>query len=433
MTSVIETNPLFRTRAELEQLQVSKLQSMLVEIYGKNKFYTDKFDQAGFDPASFASIRDLSGIPFTEKSELVADQASNGFAANLTYPLSSYVRFHQTSGTTGEPLHVLDTDDSWNWWGRCWRRVFTGAELTADDRIFCTFSFGPFIGFWAAVEGARQLGCLLVPGGGRSSIGRLRLMLETQCTALCCTPSYALHLLKVAKENNFDITELKIRTLVLSGEPGANIPAIKKRINEGWSAQCHDHAGASEVGAFGFEPRSHPDGLSINETEFIAEVLDKSSHEPVADGEEGELVLTNLGRWGFPVIRYRTGDVVKYSRPVDDATDFLYLEGGIIGRADDMVTVRGVNIFPSAIDNLVREIVEIDEYRTTVHIKGEMSDLTIEIEVLAGVNADSVQSILLESISNKLGLRPVIEQVEHNVLPRFELKGRRFHVNIEAA
>jgi len=431
MASQLEDTMSFGSRQELEQLQAGKLQQMLAEIYGKNKFYTDKFDAAGFDPASFTSIEDLSRLPFTRKSELVADQARNGFAANLTYPLSEYVRFHQTSGTTGEPLHVLDTVASWDWWGRCWRAVLKGAGLSAGDRLFCAFSFGPFIGFWGSVEGARQLGVMLVPGGGRSSLDRLRLILETQCTALCCTPSYALHLLEVAKEHDFDISELKIRTLILAGEPGGNVPAIKKRIDEGWSAQCHDHAGASEVGAFGFEPKNHPNGLSVNEAEFIAEVLDKTSQQPVADGEEGELVITNLGRWCFPVIRYRTGDVVKYSQPAEDGGEFLYLQGGIIGRADDMVTVRGVNIFPSAIDNLVREIAEVEEYRSTIQLKGEMGELTIEIEVVATADAGEVQTRLLQSVSNKLGLRPGIKLVEHNVLPRFELKGRRFFVNTE--
>jgi phenylacetate-CoA ligase len=431
MASQINGELEFSSRRELENSQVGKFQNMLAEIYGKNKFYTDKFDAAGFEPKSFNSIEDLNRIPFTRKSELGVDQDNNGFAANMTYPMDVYVRLHQTSGTTGQPLRVLDTVDSWRWWGRCWRQVFVGAGLSSEDRIFCAFSFGPFIGFWGAVEGASQLGALLVPGGGRSSIDRLKLMLDTQCTALCCTPSYAMHLLEVAKQHDFDIDKLKIKTLVLAGEPGANVPAIKKRINEGWSAQCHDHAGASEVGAFGFEPKSHPNGLSIIESEFIAEVLNKDTQQPVADGEEGELVLTNLGRWGFPVIRYRTGDVVKYSQPSEDTSEYLYFEGGIIGRADDMVTVRGVNIFPSAVDNLAREVAEIDEYRATVDIKGQMGELTIEIEVIAGTDTVEIQKQLSQSVSNKIGLRPTVLIVERNVLPRFELKGKRFHVNVE--
>jgi len=159
-TEVEETA--FGSRAELEGLQEEKLRRMLTEIYGRNRFYTKKFDDAGLDPASIHSVRDLSRLPFTRKDELVADQSANGFVANLTYPVHRYIRFHQTSGTTGEPLHVMDTHDSWDWWGRCWNAVFRAAGMTAEDRIFCAFSFGPFIGFWAAVEGARQLGALLV-------------------------------------------------------------------------------------------------------------------------------------------------------------------------------------------------------------------------------------------------------------------------------
>ena len=416
------------SRAALEDLQLTKLQRAFDEIYRRNRFYTKKFDDAGIRPDSIESMDDISLLPFTEKSELVADQANDQFAANLTYPLSRYTRFHQTSGTKGEPLRVLDTPESWDWWGLCWKQVFSSSGVRAADRIFCAFSFGPFIGFWAAVEGARQHGALLIPAGGRSSLERLKLMKETESTVLCCTPSYALHLLKVAFENSFDVDELKIHTAILSGEPGANVPAIKKRIEEGWSAKCHDHSGASEVGAYGFEARARPNGLFVNETEFIAEVLDAAGGQ-VNSGEVGELVLTNLGRWGFPVIRYKTGDIVRYSRPSAATRHLLYLDGGIIGRVDDMVTVRGVNIYPSAIDNLIRSLDEIDEYRTTISTRGEMSELDVEIEVRPDADQVSAQAALVELITDKLGLRPSIKVVAHKTLPRFEMKGKRFFVN----
>ena len=163
-------------REQLAELQTQKLQAMLAEIYGKNEFYTVKLGRAGFKPGDLKSLDDLQHLPLTTKTELVEDQAAEGFAANLTYPYSAYTRFHQTSGTTGKPLRVFDTAESWDWWGRCWGHVFSGAGLTAEDRIFCAFSFGPFIGFWAAVEGARHLGAMLVPGGGRSALERLPLM-----------------------------------------------------------------------------------------------------------------------------------------------------------------------------------------------------------------------------------------------------------------
>ena len=415
------------SRAALEELQLAKLQRTLTEIYRRNRFYTGKLDEAGIGPGSIQSLDDLSRLPLTEKSELVADQDDGRFAANMTYPLNRYVRFHQTSGTMGEPLRVLDTAESWDWWGRCWKQVFSAAAVGPDDRIFCAFSFGPFIGFWAAVEGARQLGALLVPGGGRSSLDRLKLMRETGCTVLCCTPSYALHLLDVAAENDFDMGDLNIHTTIHAGEPGANIPAVKRRIEAGWSARCRDHSGASEVGAYGFETETGPNGLLVNETEFIAEVLDAGGAR-VNPGEEGELVLTNLGRWGFPVIRYRTGDAVRYADPQPSTHHLLFLDGGIIGRVDDLVTVRGVNIYPGAIDNLVRSVDGIEEYRTTVSTRGEMGELSMEIEVRSGMDRNSTRSALAGLITDKLGLQPDIAVVEAETLPRFEMKGKRFFV-----
>ena len=415
------------SRAAVEELQLAKLQHTLAEIYGKNRFYTNKLDEAGIDPGSMQSPEDISRLPLTDKSELIADQETGNFAPNLTYPLDRYVRFHQTSGTKGEPLRVLDTPESWNWWGRCWKQVFSAAGVGPDDRIFCAFSFGPFIGFWAAVEGARQLGALLVPGGGRSSLDRLKLMRETGCTVLCCTPSYALHLLDVAAENGFDLGELAIHTTIHAGEPGANIPAVKQRIETGWSARCRDHSGASEVGAYGFETETQRNGLLVNETEFIAEVLDTEGKQ-VNPGEEAELVLTNLGRWGFPVIRYRTGDIVRYAEPQAGTHHLLFLEGGIIGRMDDMVMVRGVNIYPSAIDNLVRSVDGIEEYRTTVCTRGEMSELSVEIEIMSGAARSSTKAALAEMITGKLGLQAEITVVEPASLPRFEMKGKRFFI-----
>lgn len=416
-------------REQLRQLQVQKLQTMLAEIYGKNEFYTIKLGRTGFRPGDLKSLNDLEKLPLTTKTELVEDQAANGFAANLTYPVSAYVRFHQTSGTTGKPLRVFDTAESWKWWGRCWGHVLTGAGVTAKDRFFCAFSFGPFIGFWSAVEGSRHIGAMFIPGGGRSSLERLQLMCETGSTVLCCTPTYALHLLEVARENNFDMSDLKIHVTVHAGEPGANVPATKQRIEEGWSAKCYDHAGASEIGAYSFECQAQPNGIHVIESEFIVEVLNPATGQSVAAGEKGELIITNLGRWGFPVIRYRTDDVVVANEEqCECGRTFLRLEGGIIGRADDMVTVRGVNVFPSALENLVRNYEEVDEFRVTVSKRGEMDELTIEVELAEGADSESISKAILQSIHSSLGLRPTVKTVPRATLPRFELKARRFHI-----
>lgn len=416
------------SRDELSKIQLDKLQLMLNEIYGQNHFYTDKLNAAGIRPGDINQLNDLKDLPFTSKSELSADQERDGFAANLTYPMERYTRFHQTSGTTGKPLHVFDTNGSWNWWGSCWAQVLTGAGVTAEDRLFCAFSFGPFIGFWASVEGAKQDGALMIPGGGRSSIDRLHLMRDTQSTVLCCTPTYALHLLEVAREHDFDLADLKIHTTIHAGEPGANIPATKERIESGWSSLCYDHAGASEIGAFGYESQNNRNHLSIIETEFIAEIIDPVSGEQAKEGATGELVLTNLGRWGFPVIRYRTGDAVTVPPLTSTDRGLLSFNGGIIGRSDDMVIVRGVNIFPSAIDNFIRRYPEIDEYRVNVDKTGNLDELKIEIELAEAGDAKSVQSALLRTIANELGIRPGLNTVSRGTLPRSEGKANRFHI-----
>jgi len=255
------------------------------------------------------------------------------------------------------------------------------------------------------------------------------LLRDTKSTVICCTPTYALRLLEVARENNFDVHDLRIHATVHAGEPGANVPATKQRIEEGWSAKCYDHAGASEIGPHSFECQAQPDGIHVIESEFIVEVLDPATGQRTPTGERGELVITNLGRWGFPVIRYRTGDVVIVNEePCECGRTFLRLENGIIGRADDMVTVRGVNVFPSAIENLVRHYVEVVEFRVTVGKRRELDELTIEIELNEGADGDVISKAIGQSIQGALGLRPIVKAVTSNTLPRFKLKAKRFHV-----
>ena len=422
----VETMP----RKALEALQIEKLCSMLEQIYGRNRFYTDKLDAAGIHPDSIQTLDDLRRLPLTEKSELVQAQSDAlPFGSNTTFEESAYSRFHQTSGTTGTPLRVLDTPESWDWWGRCWGHVLAGAGLTENDRMFVPFSFGPFIGFWAAVEGAQKINALMIPGGGRDSLQRLHLMKELGATAMCCTPTYALRLAEVAQESSFDLSEIPLRTLIHAGEPGANVPATKARIESVWNAKCYDHAGASEIGAHSFECELQPNGTHVTESEFIVEVLNPETLEPVPAGEQGELIITNLGRIGYPVIRYRSGDlVVLNQQKCTCGRSFARFEGGVIGRADDMVVVRGVNIFPSAVENLVRQCESVEEFRITVTTDREMGNLAIELELSKNTNPESARKTVDQTIQNGLSLRPEITLVPSGSLPRFEMKAKRFHL-----
>jgi phenylacetate-CoA ligase len=324
-------------------------------------------------------------------------------------------------------LRVVDTAESLEWWGTCWGYVLKGAGVTPADRVFLPFSFGPFIGFWAAVEGARQLGAMMIPGGGWDSLQRLEMMRDLGATVVCCTPTYALRLAEVAAKEKFDLRWIPVRALIHAGEPGANIAQTKARIEAAWGAKCFDHAGASEVGAHSFECELQPGGIHVIESEFIAEVLDPQSGEEVLDGEAGELVMTNLGRPGFPVIRYRTGDLVRLNlSPCGCGRTFARFDGGLLGRSDDMVTIRGVNVYPTAIENVIRQFATVNEFQVTVKIVNEMHDLEVQIEVVSGNDPEHVRTRVEQAIYHALSLRPTVTVADPGTLAHFEMKARRF-------
>ena len=415
----LETLP----RADLRDHQWRRFTAMATELLargGGNPFVRRKCRQAGVDAAEdLKGWEDFARLPLMRKAELVEDQAASPpFGTNLTYPVERYVRVHQTSGTSGVPIRWLDTQESWDWWIRCWGFVLRGAGLTPADRIFFPFSFGLFIGFWAGFEGARAMGALAIPGGGQDSATRLAWMESLGATALVCTPSYALHLVEVAQQRGFDLSKLMVNTTVHAGEPGAGIPAVRARIEETWGARAFDHAGMTEMGAYGYECTEQA-GLHVNEAEFIAEVLDPASGRPAA---EGELVLTNLGRVGSPLIRYRTGDRV---RVIDGGCGcgrtFLTLGGGILGRLDDMLIVRGVNVFPAAIESIVRRFPAIDEFQIEVFREGELDEVRLLVELADAGGVPTVQ----EALRAGLGLRLEVVAVPPRSLPRYELKARR--------
>ncbi len=421
----LETLPAARLRAR----QWERLTRVLEEAWAGNRFYRTKWRAAGLaDLRDLGRWEDFTRLPLTTKTELVEDQTAHPpFGTNLTYPLERYIRVHQTSGTTGQPLRWLDTEESWAWWGRCWAFVFRGAGLSAQDRIFFPFSFGLFVGFWSAFEGARQLGALAIPGGGQDSATRLHWMRELGATAFVSTPSYALHLAEVARNQGIDPAALGVRTTVHAGEPGAGIPAVRRRLEEAWGARAYDHAGMTEVGAWGFECLAQA-GLHVNEAEFIAEVLDPETGRPVPAGEVGELVLTNLGRPGSPVFRYRSGDRVRWSaEPCPCGRGFGRLPGGILGRMDDMLIIRGVNVFPSAIEGIVRQFDAVDEFLIEVYKRAEMDEVRLLLEI-DGSAPEAVRRTVEgvgEAIKRDLGIRVEAVAVPAKSLPRYELKARR--------
>lgn len=411
---------------KLRAWQLTRLNEQFAEILPENPFYREKLS---VDSLQLSSLDELSQLPFTTKEELVASAQGSPTKISLhhTYPETDYSRLHRTSGTTGEPMMVLDTERDWQHWSWTWQHVLEAAEITTADRVFLAFSFGPFIGFWSAHQACVDRGATVIPGGGLSSLARLEFMKQSRATVMFCTPSYALHLSEVASESGFNLQDLSIRCVVVAGEAGGSVPAVRARIERDWQSTVIDHSGATEIGPWGF---GWPDrlGLHIIEPSFIAELLPlESSPEGQTSADEEplrELVLTSLGRFGAPVLRYRTGDAVLAERPSEGPCKFLWLPKGVVGRTDNMVTIRGVNVFPSSIDAIVRDFADVQEYRVLITNQGQLDQIQIEAETTAVTQAE-----LTRAFNVRLGLRIPVSIVEPGCLPRSEGKSRRWNDN----
>ncbi|HEY1379609.1 MAG TPA: AMP-binding protein [Gemmataceae bacterium] len=417
---------------DLATLQADRLRALFAALPG-DPFYARKFAGISLSPLTTDPLRGypdspLTALPFTTKAELIADQQTHPpYGTVLTYPLDSYNRLHQTSGTTtGRPLCWLDTPESWQWVLDLWRQKFELMRFRPDDRLFFPFSFGPFLGFWGAFGAASQCGYLTLPGGGMSSAARLRFMLAHSATVVFCTPSYALHLAEVAGVEGIDLAASPVRMLVAAGEPGASIPATRERIEAAWGARLFDHYGLTEVGPTAVECLENPGGMHVMARDYVAEVIDPATGEPVTPGTPGELVVTNLGRVGSPLVRYRTGDIVRLDpEPCPCGRPWPRLAGGVLGRTDDMIHLRGNNLYPAALEAVVRRFPEVAEYRVTIDRTGPLAAVRIELEPAPAATGNHVADRVSRAIRDELFFRADVAEVAPGTLPRFELKAKR--------
>jgi phenylacetate-CoA ligase len=415
--------------------QLASLRRLLAEIAPTNRFYGPILRETGLD-RGVADLEEFAvRMPLTTKAAIVADQHQHPpYGTNLTYPLERYSRFNQTSATTGVPLRWLDTRESWQWMLDNWKQVFEAAGVDARDCVYLAFSFGPFLGFWTAMEAAAQLGCLSIPGGGLSSAARLEAMRANRATILCCTPTYALRLAEVAAEEKIDLAEFHVRKIIVAGEPGGSVPAIRQAIQSRWTtAAVFDHHGMTEVGPVSYQCPERPGTLMVMESSYLAEIIDPETGRAVEPGQVGELVLTTLGRIGSPLLRYRTGDLV--CEDLEIAARFgrheLALAGGILGRVDDMLVVRGVNVYPAAVEEVVRSCAGVAEFRCHVSRRRAMTELQIEIEPLPGVDGPAAAHELERRIQSRFSLRAEVRLCPPAALPRFEMKARRWVLTCE--
>ncbi len=404
---------------------MNRFRELLAEVLPRNRFYARKFGQ--LRPADFQTPADLARLPFTTKAELIADQREHPPYGNiLTYPLERYSRLHQTSGTTsGKALCWLDTPESWSNLLRCWQDSFPYMGLTSRDRFFFPFSFGPFIGFWSAFEAASHAGFLCIPGGGMTSTARLRMLMDHEATIVCCTPTYALHLAELAAKEGIDLAGSAVRAVIVAGEPGGSIPATRQRIESVWGARVFDHYGMTEIGPVAVEMVETPRSMALLSDHYIAEVIEPHGDKPVAQGDIGELVLTNLGRAGSPLIRYRTGDLVRLRFAHVGSVGRMIVEGGILGRTDDMIHLRGNNLYPAAVEAVVRRFPEVVEFRIVVDQRGPLPDLRLEIEPAPNANPTIVAEAVGRAVRDELLFRVEVVAVKPETLPRFEMKAKR--------
>jgi phenylacetate-CoA ligase len=413
----------------LETRQLAALNRLVAEIAPLNRFYRPKL-AAAEGLGGFSSLEAFrTRMPLTTKEELARDQIAHPpYGSTLTYPRATYTRFHQTSGTGGRPIVWLDDPASWQWVVDNWKVVWQKADAVPGDTAFFAFSFGPFLGFWAAFDSAIQCGLRAIPSGGMSSAERLRFLLAQRPRFLCCTPTYALRLAEVARHESLSLFGSGVQRILVAGEPGGSLPIIRSRIEKAWpGARVIDHHGMTEVGPVSYSVAEHPSHLCLLHESYLCEVVQPGTNTPVPPGSgRGELVLTTLGRAACPLLRYRTGDLVQPVALPHEPPEAFALAGGILGRVDDMVIVRGVNLYPSAVDAAVRAIPGIREYRVEIDSRGTLSQVALFFE--AEDPAQDSAAALAKHLHAIFQLRFDVQQVPDGTLPAFEMKARRWKI-----
>ena len=419
------------SREVLKNIQLTKLKALLNKVYQSNPFYIRKFKEHGVTPEDIKTMGDIVKLPFTSKIEFQEDQEKDPiFGTNLTEPFENYARYHQTTGTTGKPLKWLDTKESWEWSAGCSAMSLWAAGVRPSDIVFFPFGFGPHPAYWGLFEGSLKIGAMVIPGGGWDTSQRLECILGNQVTVICCTPTYALRLAEVAQEKDIDLRNSAVRIIVDGGEPGALIPSVKKKIETLWNAKFFDYVGSTEVRAHSFQCNMQESAVHIIESEFIPEVIDPDTCAHVEEGEMGELVLTNLGRSCSPAIRFRTNDMVKFKKgQCPCGRTFRMFDGGILGRKDDMIIIRGINVFPAMVGNIVQKYLSVgDEYRIVAYTKGSLNQLKILLDLSdeSRKTREKIENDMTLDLRSSLEIRVEVETVSKNSLEKSDYKSKRF-------
>ena len=418
------------SRETMTRVQETRLREQVQHAYRASPFYRKKFDAVGLKPGEIRTLADIRKIPFTTKDELKQSQADHPLWGDfLAVPLEDCLRVHMTSATTGRPLAFLDTKDDWYGFYHSYARGLYAYGLRKSDMVMAAFSYGPWIGYWSGFYAAQDLGALVFPSGGLSTAQRIDALVTYPITALGCTPSYALFLAEQAAKRGIDLAkQTKIRLTWHTGEPGASIPATKAKIEAAFGAKSYDCLGLTEIAAWGFDCDARSGLAHVHEDHCFPEVLDERD-QPVRPGETGELVFTSLYRKAMPLLRYRTRDVVRLAdRACPCGRTLLALDGGVLGRIDDMKKIRGIIVYPRRIEELVFPHDGVDEFQIVLRRHEGLDDILVRIDPSPGLNPGERAALcakLDDALRVGLGIRVTVEATEPGSLPRWDHKARR--------
>ncbi|MBT8351256.1 MAG: phenylacetate--CoA ligase family protein [Deltaproteobacteria bacterium] len=429
-------NPLLETLPleKLQKLQLNKFLRIFRWTYKHSKFHRSLYDKAGITPDDIQSFEQIRHVPKVEKSMMRDIQKKDPFPYGdaLCVPLEEVTEYRQTSGTTGQPVYQPDTWQDWEWWAECWAYLLWAQGYRPADRVFIPFGYNVFVAFWAGHYGAEKIGCEVVPGGVLDTKARILKIQELGATALMGTPTYILGMADVAKNQmEIDPAKLPIDKITCAGEPGAGIPSTKKRIETAWNAKVFDHAGATEIGAWSYECSHQPRGMHVNEAFFLVEIEDIDTGEIITEpGKRGKMIITALDRMAQPCVRFDSKDIIEWAaKPCSCGRTFRVIEGGVVGRADDITKVKGVLLAPSAIEEVVRGINGLgDEYEVVVEKTGDVEKITLKVELMPDSTGQrqSIESELTDQLRLKTNLRYDLQFHDYGSLPRYEVKAKRF-------
>lgn len=418
----------------LRKLQLKKFQRIFRWTWEHSRFHRRLYDQAGIRPEDIKTLEDVVHVPKVEKSMMREIQSKDPFPYGeaLCVPLEEVTEFRQTSGSTGQPVYQPDTWQDWEWWTECWCYILWAQGYRPSDRVFVPFGYNVFVAFWAGHYAAEKIGCEVIPGGVLDTQARILKIQELRATAMMSTPTYVLGMAVTARDRmNMDPSALTINKITCAGEPGASIPSTKRRMEEAWGAKVFDHTGATEVGAWGYECTEQPGGIHVNEPMFLVEIEDLETGEIIQNpGQRGKMVITAFDRMAQPCVRFDSKDLIEWApEPCSCGRSFRLLKGGVHGRVDDIVKVKGVLLAPSAIEEVVRDFPELsDEFEVVVSKRGDLDQIVLKIELMPG--AEENKTAILGRLNDQLRLRTNLGyQVEchpYGDLPRYEVKARRF-------